>query len=348
MSARESGDVICNRYELVDRIGAGGHGEIWSAIDEHDGQRVALKFLREDLATSVEAWAVLNHESQMARRLNHPGILRSGTPIRDDEQTVLPMEYAGGGDLKRLRGQSYLRSVPVLIRIAEILAHAHARGVVHRDLKPGNVLFDEQGSVRLADFGASGLSGSTDLPARGSPFSASPQQLQDLPASPSDDIYGLGALAYELLSGHPPYYPQVTAERVLNEPVPELKSVQPAPARLVALILRMLEKDPAARPASMLHVVEGLNQGLSDTLIVDDTEPSEILSALPASSPPPVSRPAVPAAEGFEPLRAERRVAVQPRLLPAAVWLGGAGVVGAVIVALLVLHPWRKSAPDVP
>jgi serine/threonine-protein kinase len=140
------------------------------------------------------------------------------------------MEFAGGGDLKRLRGQSYLRSVPVLIRIAEILAHAHARGVVHRDLKPGNVLFDAEGSVRLADFGASGLSGSTHSHAQGSPFTASPQQLKDLPAAPADDIYGLGALAYELLSGFPPYYPEATVERVLGEPVPALKPSQPAPA----------------------------------------------------------------------------------------------------------------------
>ncbi len=336
MSVRESGDVICNRYELVERIGAGGHGEIWSAIDEHDGQKVALKFLRDDLASSVEAWAILNHESQMARRLNHPGILRSGTPMRDEEQTVMPMEYAGGGDLKRLRGQSYLRSVPVLIRIAEILAHAHARGVVHRDLKPGNVLFDEQGNVRLADFGAAGLSGSTHSHAQGSPFTASPQQLQDLPAAPGDDIYGLGALAYELLSGQPPYYPNATPDRVLREPVPDLVPAQPAPARLVALIMRMLAKDPAARPATMLQVVEGLNQALSDTLIVDDTEPSEVVPSLPDRDEPVGGR--------FEALRADRRPPAPPRLLPAAGWLGAAGVAGAVLVALLVLQPWRPGA----
>ena len=336
VSVRESGDVICNRYELVERIGAGGHGEIWSAIDEHDGQKVALKFLRDDLASSVEAWAILNHESQMARRLNHPGILRSGTPMRDEEQTVMPMEYAGGGDLKRLRGQSYLRSVPVLIRIAEILAHAHARGVVHRDLKPGNVLFDEQGNVRLADFGAAGLSGSTHSHAQGSPFTASPQQLQDLPAAPGDDIYGLGALAYELLSGQPPYYPNATPDRVLREPVPDLVPAQPAPARLVALIMRMLAKDPAARPATMLQVVEGLNQALSDTLIVDDTEPSEVVPSLPDRDEPVGGR--------FEALRADRRPPAPPRLLPAAGWLGAAGVAGAVLVALLVLQPWRPGA----
>jgi tetratricopeptide (TPR) repeat protein len=338
--APESGQRICNRYVLLERIGSGGHGEIWSATDEQDGQKVALKFLREDLGASVEAWAILNHESQMARRLNHPGILRSGTPIREGERTVLPMEFAGGGDLRRLRGQSYLRSVPVLIRIAEILAHAHARGVVHRDLKPGNVLFDSQGGVRLADFGASGLSGSKHSHAQGSLFTASPQQLQDLPAAPADDIYGLGALAYELLSGQPPYFPQVTRERVLAEPVPELVAAQPAPARLVALIMRMLEKEPDLRPPSMSHVVEGLNQALSDTLIVDQTEPDSELR-LPAA-------PIAPSVPGFEGLRAERRVVREKRLLPAAAWVGGLGVLAGLVLALWILHPWRRPvlAPE--
>jgi len=331
MTVPAAGVRVCNRYVLGEHIGSGGHGDIWSAIDEHDGQQVALKFLREDLAASAEAWAILNHESQMARRLNHPGILRTGTPMREGERTVLPMEFAGGGDLKRLRGQSYLRSVPVLIRIAEILAHAHARGVVHRDLKPGNVLFDAQGGVRLADFGAAGLSGSTHSHAQGSPFTASPQQLRDLPAAPADDIYGLGALAYELLTGYPPFYPNATVERVLHEPVPPLQPAQPAPARLCGLVMRMLEKDPAQRPATMQQVVEGLNQALADTLIVDDTEPERAVTAPPAE---------------LDEIRADRRVMRENRLLPLAAWMGGVGVVAAVLVALWVLKPWRGGVVE--
>jgi serine/threonine-protein kinase len=318
-----AGQRICNRYVLESRIGSGGHGEIWSAIDEHDGQTVALKFLREDLAASVESWAILNHESQMARRLNHPGILRTGTPIRDGERTLLPMEFAGGGDLKRLRGQSYLRSVPVLIRIAEILSHAHARGVVHRDLKPGNVLFDGQGAVRLTDFGAAGLSGTRHSHAQGSPFSASPQQLQDLPAAPADDIYGLGALAYELLSGQPP--------RMQNGVVPEMTPAQAVPAPLTALVMRMLDAEPAARPASMHAVIEGLNQALSDTLAVDGTAGLPVLPSL--SMPPAAENELAPPGE-MHVLRAERRE--PPRQRASSVGLA----TGVLVVAVAAAAGW--------
>lgn len=257
---------VCSRYVLGERIGAGGHGEIWSAVDERTGAKVALKFLRPELCGSAEAWAVLSHEALMARRLDHPGILHTENPLRDGERTLLPMEFAGGGDLRRLRGQTYLRVVPVLIKIAEILAHAHARGVVHRDLKPGNVLFDTARGVRLADFGASAVSGSRSNHATGSRFSASPQQLRDEAASPADDIYGLGTLAYELFSGYPPFYPEFRVEQVLNETPAPLVAAQAIPPRLTRLVMSMLAKEPAERPASMLDVIEALNLSLADTL----------------------------------------------------------------------------------
>ena len=120
---------------------------------------------------------------------------------------LLPMELAAGGDLRRLRGASYLTIIPVLLEVAKALEHAHERGIVHRDLKPGNVLFDAHGRVKLADFGVSGRSADTGSMRGLSPFTASPEQLRGEAPMPGDDIYGLGALAYELLSGKPPHYP---------------------------------------------------------------------------------------------------------------------------------------------
>jgi eukaryotic-like serine/threonine-protein kinase len=269
------GVTLAGRFRLGERIGAGGHGEIWSGTDLRSGERVALKCLRPELCNSAEAWAVLRHESIMVQRLSHPGVLRTEAPLRDGELTVLPMEYAGGGDLRRLRGQGYLRVVPVLIRIAEVLAHAHARDVVHRDLKPGNVLFDDAGGVRLADFGAAALCGQTDASACGSPFSASPQQLRDEPAAPADDIYGLGTLAYELLSGYPPFYPEYRREQVLAQAPAPLAPVHPVPPRLTRLVMSLLAKEPSDRPRTMDAVVEELNQCLADTLA----------TAIPASLP---------------------------------------------------------------
>src|SRR5262249_51939258 len=159
----------------------------------------------------------------------------------------LPMELAAGGDLRRLRGAGYLEIIPVLIEVAQALEHAHERGVVHRDLKPGNVLFDARGRVKLADFGVSGTQ--ADPLNRGlSPFTASPEQLRGEPPAPEDDIYGLGALAYELLSGYPPYYPHFDQKRAEEEPVPALVPTRQIPPLLTALVMRMLEKDPHERP----------------------------------------------------------------------------------------------------
>src|ERR1700746_2752495 len=142
------------------------------------------------------------------------------------------MELATGGDLRRLRGASYTAIVPVLIEVAQALEHAHEQGVIHRDLKPGNVLFDARGRVKLGDFGVSGRAPDpgTDAMIRGlSPFTASPEQLRGEAPTPADDIYGLGALAYELLSGYPPYYPHFDIRRAQEEPVPKLVPTRQIP-----------------------------------------------------------------------------------------------------------------------
>ena len=141
------------------------------------------------------------------------------------------MEFAAGGDASRLRGAPWQRVLPVLLQAARVLEHAHARGVVHRDLKPRNVLFDALGNVRVSDFGAAARTGSSDAPATGSPFSASPQQLRDEPATTADDVYGLGALAYELLSRYPPFYPNSTrgACRTRSRPA-RCRCIRPAGA----------------------------------------------------------------------------------------------------------------------
>jgi tetratricopeptide (TPR) repeat protein len=265
MAKVDSGNRIADRYRLQERIGDGGHGEIWAAWDELELQRVALKFLHPQSCENQEARAVLIHEAQMNQRLDHPGLLRTQSPVQDGSEVFLPMEYAPGGDLKQLRGESFHRCVPILIAVAEVLDHAHSRGIVHRDVKPGNVLFDTLGKVRLADFGTSANVGSTWTLAAGSPFSASPQQLRGEAASVSDDVYGLGALAYELLGGNPPYYPNFDAQRVQSEMPAPLRPRQPVPPRLSALVMAMLAREPQHRPENMQQVIESLRLTLSDT-----------------------------------------------------------------------------------
>jgi serine/threonine protein kinase/tetratricopeptide (TPR) repeat protein len=282
-----SGSALKSRYVLHERLGLGGQGEVWRAHDPERDMDIALKILRPGAGRSEAAWEALQHEYQSASRLDHPYILKVYPPERHNSDFLLPMELVTGGDLARLRGASYLAIVPVLIEVAEALGHAHERGVIHRDLKASNVLLDARGRVQLADFGVSGRSPDpgTDAMIRGlSPFTASPEQLRGEPPQPADDIYGLGALAYELLSGHPPYYPHFDARRVQEEPVPPLNPTQQIPPQLNALITGMLSKHASDRPASMSEVCEGFHASLNDTLTFDSPRGASARGELPANA----------------------------------------------------------------
>jgi len=244
----ESGLRLVDRYVLRDRLGDGGHAEVWAADDTLEQRRIALKFLHLHSCAPGDAWRVLQHESAMAQRLDHEGVLRVSPPERDGDRVFLPMEYASGGDVRMLRGAPWRQVLPVLQQVAAVLEHAHSRGVVHRDVKAGNVLFDAQGRVKVTDFGTAARTGSTAALADGSPFSASPQQLRGEAATTADDVYGLGALAYELLSRYPPHYPDFDARRVQEEMPAPLVPAHPAPPVLLDFVMSMLARDAAQRP----------------------------------------------------------------------------------------------------
>lgn len=262
----QAGTQLCGRFVLIEKLGAGGYGEVWRARDELRDTEIALKVLYSQFQESEPAWQVFLREFTLTARLNHPGVLRVYEPVRDAESTVLPMVLAAGGDMRQVRGASYSKILPLLIDIAAALEHAHSRRIVHRDLKPSNVLLDSAGRPMLADFGAGASEGDSTGGPPGSPFSASPQQLAGEPARPADDIYGLGALAYELLSGYPPFYPAFDARKIATEPVPRLKAVKPIPPRLELLVSWMLAKQARERPPSMRHVADEMNAVLQDTL----------------------------------------------------------------------------------
>jgi serine/threonine-protein kinase len=259
---------IADRYTLGEKLGSGGQGEVWMAFDELQREAVALKILTRTFDSGSDPRDVLKHEYSVVCDLDHPRILPVYPPLCVGEHAILPMKLATGGDLRQLRGAPYLEIVPALIDLAHALAHAHAHGVVHRDLKPANVLFDGTGRIQLAGFGVAGRAEealSIDEARSGwSPSSASPQQLSGLPATPADDLYGLGALAFELLTGTPPYFPDFEVRRVLEEPVPAIEPVHVAPASLLALIRCLLAKNPRHRMQSMGEVISALTAALDD------------------------------------------------------------------------------------
>ena len=363
------------RYVLQERLGVGGQGEVWRAFDPQRGEDIALKILRPPGGRAGAAWDALKHEYDSASRLDHPFILKVYEPERENGTFLLPMELATGGDLRRLRGASYLSIVPVLIEVAQALDHAHERGVIHRDLKPGNVLFDSRGGVKLADFGISGLAldPGTDSMIRGlSPFTASPEQLRGEPPSAGDDIYGLGALAYELLSRRPPHYPHFDARRVQQEPVPPLIPAEQIPPQLDALIARMLAKDSRERPGSMREVIDELEAALNDTLTFDfeDEDLPEDTSnltrhleenltrqldelprpppPLPPSAPSTVSRPVareVPRTQSPAVTRAEAAPAPLTRAAPASAPVSAASLPPSARIPAPAPAPTSAPAP---
>jgi tetratricopeptide (TPR) repeat protein len=324
MAGLEPGKRLADRYVLLERLGDGGHAEVWAAEDETAGKRVALKFMHLRSCSADEALLVLRHEAQMSQRLEHPGVLRVEEPLRDGWLVFLPMEYAGGGDVSQLRGGSWQRLLPVLLQVARVLEHAHSRGVVHRDIKPGNVLFDASGTVRVTDFGTASRTGSTAAMSAGSPFSASPQQLRGDAASTADDVYGLGALAYELLTRYPPYYPDFDLQRVQNEDPPRPVPAQPAPAGLLDLVLAMLARDPQSRP-DLRQVMLGFEACLGEASIVQEPTAARLIEPAPAIAAKPARPPR--------------------RYLGAVGWLAAAAGLGTAAFLLLSHMPATSTAP---
>jgi serine/threonine-protein kinase len=282
----------------------GGSGSVWLAQDQERGRLVAVKILSDVLTQNTAAIAALERECERVKVLEHPNILAVEGLFRSEQHVWIAMEYLSGGDLSRFRGRPSAEIVRLVIPIARALAYAHSQGVVHRDVKPTNVMLAADGAPKLADFGmalavAESPSAGSGV---GSPYSMSPQQFDRAPAAPSDDVYGFGALLYELLSGYPPFYPNVNAERIRNE-APTSLSVNPSiPLALSALVDRCLAKSPSDRPADMNAVadeLEALLKELPAVSIVNVDAPAARPNVAPPSVRPPV-------AQG-EPLRSEWR-----------------------------------------
>jgi eukaryotic-like serine/threonine-protein kinase len=259
-SVETSARVVAGRYELGELIGSGGMAEVYLARDNRLDRAVAVKLLGPAFAADPDLVERFRREAQAAAGINHPNVVAIYDWGQDGRAYYLVMEYVAGQNLRELvRQHGPLpegRALAIAAEVAAALEAAHARGVVHRDVKPHNVMQDDRGRVKVADFGIAHAGGTTTLTRTGagvlgSAHYMSPEQARGERVDARSDLYSLGALLFELLTGRTPYQgdaPLVVAMQHLNAPVPSAREVRPdLSAATTALLDRALAKDPAAR-----------------------------------------------------------------------------------------------------
>jgi tetratricopeptide (TPR) repeat protein len=259
MQALGKGIELANRYTLVKKLGSGGTAQTWLARDRMTRASVALKVR----ISSAVSTAVFHREWQTSIRLMHAHIVRVFEYHDEAEPEFYSLQYVDGPDISILSGAPLEHILAPVSLVADALRYAHARDVVHRDIKAGNVLLDENGAPYLIDFGVAASKG--EAAAGGSLIASSPQGLAGEPPHPADDIFALGGLVYELISGRSPYSSSDTVEDIRDRvPVPVCRPDGSAvPAQVRDLVTAMLSKDAAERPDAAAVVEQLAAAGFS-------------------------------------------------------------------------------------
>ncbi len=285
------GTVLGERYRIVGLLGRGGMGEVYRADDLKLEQTVALKFLPPALEHDADRLERLYGEVRMARQVSHPSVCRVWDIGEAEGQHFLSMEFVDGENLssllRRIGRFPPDKALDIARQVSAGLAAAHEKGVLHRDLKPANVMLDGQGKVRLTDFGLAGLAealAGADVRS-GTPAYMSPEQLQGREVTVRSDIYSLGLLIYELVTGRRAFEGKGLAELTRKhrderpiDPSAIVPDLDPAVERT---ILACLEKDPKRRPASALVVAAMLSgrDPLEAAIAAGETPSPELVAA---------------------------------------------------------------------
>jgi serine/threonine protein kinase len=255
-----------SHYRVVGKLGVGGMGVVYDAEDERLSRRVALKFLPDELAGDPDATRRLRREAETIALLNHPQICTIYEVAEHDGHPFIAMERLEGTNLKTFMARKTLDTteiVGIALQIARALEAAHNKGVIHRDIKPGNIFISETGNIKVLDFGLArrvpaepsdglGLEGST-MPGRpvGTASYMAPERILQMPLDPRCDLFSLGVVMYEMATGRLPFTgasPSETVTNILeNEPIP-VKNLSPdRPGQLDRIINRLVAKQAEDR-----------------------------------------------------------------------------------------------------
>src|SRR5215210_3543090 len=263
--------VLDNRYDVIRPLGSGGMGEVYLARDRVLGRDVALKVLRRQYAGDAEFAERFKREAMSAASLSHPNIVQVYDRGETEEgSSYIAMEYVPGGTLKeRISGDGPLAAADAAAQgaqVAEALGAAHERGMVHRDIKPQNVLLTASGRAKVADFGIARAGSSATISRTGSVMGTagymSPEQALGMPATPKSDLYSLGVVLYEALTGELPFTadnPIAVSMKHVNELLrPPIELNPSIPNGMNALVRKLLAKDPEDRYADAGELADDL------------------------------------------------------------------------------------------
>ncbi|MDX6728593.1 MAG: eukaryotic-like serine/threonine-protein kinase [Baekduia sp.] len=277
--------IIDGRYRVERRLGGGGMAEVWCAEDSQLGRRVALKLLASRFAADPDFRERFRREASAAAAMQHPNIVAIYDRGEWDGTSYIAMELVDGRTLKQLilqRGPlAPGPATDLMLEILKALRYAHKRGIVHRDIKPQNVLLDHEGAVKVADFGIARVAASemTETGAIvGTVQYISPEQAQGHPVSPRSDLYSAGVVLYELLTGRVPFDGEapvaIALKQISEAPVPPSQLRPGLPPALEAVVMRALEKDPARRFADadeFMGALEAARRAPARPVIMDPT-----------------------------------------------------------------------------
>ena len=266
--------MVDGRYRILGRLGSGGMADVYEAEDTQLGRRVALKLLHRRFAEDAEFVERFRREASAAAGLSHPNVVQVFDRGEWDGTYYIAMELLEGRNLKQVvREHGALDpalAVDIVLQILKAARFAHRRGVVHRDIKPHNVIVDEEGRAKVTDFGIA-RAGSSDMTETGSIMGTaqylSPEQAQGHPVDARSDLYSIGVVLYELLTGVPPFDADspvtIALKQVSEDPLPPRQRNPAVPVALDAVVLRALRKDPVERYQDADAFIAALESAMS-------------------------------------------------------------------------------------